>query len=161
VHVPAFILAPCWALAAAGVVVGIAAQVVKRRRSGAPVDAAALVTLATYYGVHAFGFLSVRFYQRGFFAVTIFHAVQYLALVWTMEKARAGGIERRLLDAVPSVVSFPLFWAAFFLGGYVLENVVFAGGNRVWSSLAAVGLAAVSAHHYGVDTVMWRRKAGP
>jgi hypothetical protein len=107
--------------------------------------------------VHVYGFLSISHYQRGFFAVTIFHAVQYLALVWLKDAERPWA-RRAALQSVRSAraLGFPLFWGAIFAAGYVWENHVSALGRVVSPVLPAILLAAVSAHHYLVDSLIWR-----
>jgi hypothetical protein len=169
VRIASWILGLCWALAGAGALSGLWAEWRTYRRlrqeggaGGASYNVARLVTLAIYYAIHIFGFLSVTFYQRGFFAVTIFHAVQYLGIVWTMERRVNAGPTIGLFRwvRVPALAAFPVFWMLMFVVGYTMENRVFMGANRWWPLLATVGLAAISAHHYSVDSVMWRRKAG-
>jgi hypothetical protein len=163
VDVSSWIMGLCWALAAVGIGVGLWSEVRTYRRirgEGGSYNPARLLTLAIYYAIHAFGFLSVTFFQRGFFAVTIFHAVQYLAIVWVLERKVNTGPTASLFRRVPAAAAFPLFWVGLFVVGYSLENYLFMGANRLWPLMAAVGLAAVSAHHYSVDSVMWRRKAG-
>jgi hypothetical protein len=163
VDVSSWIMALCWALAAVGIGAGLWSEVRTYRRvraEGGSYNAARLLTFAVYYAIHIIGFLSVTFFQRGFFAVTIFHAVQYLSIVWLLEKKVEAGPTARLFRRIPAVAAFPLFWLGLFAVGYSMENYVFMGANAVWPLMAAVGLAAVSAHHYSVDSVMWRRKVG-
>jgi hypothetical protein len=160
VDVASWIMAICWALAFVGMGAGLMSEYRSYRRSTGEWNPARLVTLIVYYAIHIFGFLSITFYQRGFFAVTIFHAVQYLALVWVLERAKATGVRQKAYGALPQMAAFPLFWGLLFLAGYAFENYVFMSANSLWPFMAAVGLAAVSAHHYAVDSVMWRRAAG-
>ena len=163
VNVSSWIMGLCWAVASVGVGAGLWAELRSYRRvraEGRSYNLARLLTFATYYAIHIFGFLSVTYFQRGFFAVTIFHAVQYLSIVWVLEKKSNAGPTVGLLRRVPAVAAFPLFWVGLFAVGYSMENYVFMGANHLWSFMAAVGLAAVSAHQYSVDSVMWRRKVG-
>ncbi len=165
VNVSSWIMGLCWAVAAVGVASGLWAELRTYRRvraAGGSYNLARLLTFAVYYTIHIFGFLSVSYFQRGFFAVTIFHAVQYLSIVWVLEKKANAGPTVSLFRKIriPAAAAFPLFWLALFAVGYSMENYVFMGANRLWPLMAAVGLAAVSAHHYSVDSVMWRRKVG-
>jgi hypothetical protein len=160
VNIAGWLMGLCWALAAVGVLAGLAAEIRSYRRSQGPYNPARLVTFAVYYAIHIFGFLSVTYFQRGFFAVTIFHAVQYLGIVWALEAKTPTGRTATLLRRVPAVAAFPAFWLLLFAIGYSVENYLFMGANRLWPLVATVGLAAISAHHYSVDTVMWKRKVG-
>jgi hypothetical protein len=160
VSVSGWIMSLCWALAAAGMLAGLVAEVRSYRQATRAFNPARLVTFAVYYAIHIFGFLSVTYFQRGFFAVTIFHAVQYLGIVWALEAKAPQGRTAGLLRRLPAAAAFPAFWLLLFLVGYSVENFVFGGANRLWPLVASVALAAVSAHHYSVDTVMWRRKVG-
>ena len=54
-------------------------------------------------------------------------------------------------------------WAlgrVFFLLGMAFERYVAVSGNHFWPMFFAVALAAVSAHHYTVDTFMRRSRTG-
>ena len=158
--VSSVVMGLCWAVAIVGMAAGLLAELRTYRKAQNGYNVARLVTLIIYYAIHIVGFLSITFYQRGFFAVTIFHAVQYLALVWMLERSKATGRTERVFKSLPRLLAFPAFWAAFFVGAYLLENHVFMAANGLWPLMASVGLAAVSAHHYAVDSVMWRRKVG-
>ncbi len=156
----------CWALAGLGMIAGLWSEAIRYRKSENEYNPARLVTLFVYYGIHIFGFLSVSYFQRGFFAVTIFHAVQYLGIVWFLERKAATAKGEKAADkgqiapALPALASFGIFWVVLFIVGYTLENYVMMGTNAWWPLLASVALAAVSAHHYSVDSVMWRRNVG-
>jgi hypothetical protein len=157
---PDLVLAACWALAAAGMIAGIAAEVARYRRGRTAYRAVGAVNLLAFYAVHAYGFLSIAHYQRGFFVVTIFHAVQYLALVWVLERDHATGFRQRLAAPVSGHPAFVLFWGGLLLFVLSLENALLPLGDRWWPYLSGVVLSAVSAHHYTVDAVMWRTRAG-
>src|SRR6202011_5682994 len=85
VHFPPLFMNACWALFCGAVGLGLLAEARKMGRGLRSYDPIGLVTMLAFYVIHAYGFLSVSHYQRGFFAVTIFHGVQYLGLLWLLE----------------------------------------------------------------------------
>ncbi|MGE4132573.1 MAG: hypothetical protein AB7F86_13100 [Bdellovibrionales bacterium] len=109
----------------------------------------------TYFAIHYYGFMSVEHFQRGFFAVTIFHAVQYMGMTWWFEKRQPftdrGFLPFRLLRRSP----FLLFWAFLLVGGLLWES-----GVAKLASFTVFFLSAISLHHYLVDSIIWRRQAG-
>ena len=115
---------------------------------------APLVAAVCYFALHAYGFLSVAHYQRGFMVITIFHAVQYIGMVWKFETE----VPDRTLFVRLSY-AFPLFWIALFGLGMVWETAI-TMSNQVFAFASAACLAAVSAHHYTVDSVLWRAQTG-
>ena len=131
------------------------------RRHQAAYDSVAIANLLVYYAIFAFGFLSAQHYQRGFFAVTIYHAVQYLGLMWVLERRYLGEPLRQAANKLPTLLTFALFWGGFFLVGLAFERHFAVYGNRFWPMFSGVALAAISAHHYSVDTIIWRSRSGP
>jgi hypothetical protein len=115
-----------------------------------------------YIVVHAFGFLSIPCYQRGFMTVTTFHAVQYLSIVWLFENRQesTATLTKKVIKLVPGVYSFFLFWILLYFIGDAIQSHVFTMGDALWMKFSSICLAAISAHHYMVDTVLWGRKAG-
>jgi hypothetical protein len=160
VNISDLLMSACWILAGFGMLAGVVSEVLRYERSKNGYDPAPAVILVIYFAIHFFGFISITYYQRGFFAVTIFHAVQYLGLVWVLEREQALGWIKNAYTAAPAVISFALFWAALFGAGYVFENYLLPSTRTVWPLLATVALSAISAHHYFVDTFIWRRTAG-
>ena len=160
VDVSDWLMASCWVLAACGLGLGIASEWRRYRANGHAYSPIGAVNLATYFAIFIFGFLSVTYYQRGFFAVTIYHAVQYLGLVWILERKHASGGLGGVIQAAPQWAGFLVFWGVLFAAGFFFENRLLSVANQVWLQFSAIALAAVSAHHYTVDTFIWRAKAG-
>jgi len=138
------------------------AEALRIGRKDAPYTVLPLMTLITYYVVHYYGFLSIQWYQLGFFTVTVFHAIQYMGLGWMLEDRTKSDatLPGRLMTMVPSWASFWLFWLSLGTIAWVWENSIATSINSIWASAASCLLLAVSAHHYTVDTRIWRRAAG-
>ena len=119
-----------------------------------------LINYLVFWGIHAYGFVILTHYQRGFFAVTIFHAVQYLALVWILERKTAIEKGGSWYPRLPNILGFAAFWSALFILGYGYEQKVTVALNNYWMEASTILLASVSAHHYFVDAFIWRKKTG-
>lgn len=151
-------MAILWGLAAAGVAVAVAAElklIVANKQAYRPVGAA---NYAICFAIHGYGFTMIDHYHRGFFAITIFHAVQYLALVWSTERKTLG--ELSWIRRVPVFAGFILFWFCLFLLGYGYEQKLTTALNDYWLQASTVLLAGISVHHYTVDSFIWRRSVG-
>jgi hypothetical protein len=159
-HIPAPIMAALWCVAAVGVLTSLVGEGRLMKNNGRQYSPAGIINFAICCGIHYYGFVVASHFQRGFLAVTIFHAVQYLALVWWLERAKA--VERgwRWVERIPNFVGFCLFWIALYFVGSTYENRVTVALNHFWLQASAVLLAAISAHHYTVDTFIWRRAVG-
>ncbi len=165
VDVPDPVMNVCWVLAGIGLSTGLFSEAMRFKRKGASsFSIVPLMNLLVYYILHYFGFLSVEYFQRGFFAVTAFHAIQYMAISWVLEdkKKSEETVTGQLLLSVPNVVkrySFVVFYLMLLLLAYLLDNVA-TRINVFWLQGSAVLLLALSAHHYTVDTRIWRKAAG-
>lgn len=149
-----------WCVAALGAFVAVAAELRLIRQNGARYNPASFLCYLTCMAVHIYGFVIASHFQRGFMAVTVFHSVQYLALVWLTERKQAVQRGARWAAALPNLAGFALYWVALFALGYSYENHVTVSLTSYWTQASAILLAAISAHHYTVDTVIWRRSAG-
>jgi hypothetical protein len=160
VHMPDALMTCCFVLAIVGFGLGISAEFIKSKQG--VYNPVGLVNLLGYYFIHWFGFLSASCYWRGFFAVTIYHAVQYLGLVFLQEKKQRKNPPAFLClwDKTPVVVTFLAFWLAIFLVGHTVLDFVLPSFNIYWLQWTAVFLGAQSAHHYAIDTFLWRAKVG-
>jgi len=160
-HMPDVLMTCCFVLAFVGIVLGLAAELFKVRQNQV-YNPVGLINLLVYYAIHCFGFLSVSFYFRGFYAVTIYHAVQYLGLVWLQEKRQRKNPAAYLClwDRTPVVVAFLAFWLLIVLIGSTITESVIPSLNIYWLQWSAVLLGAQSAHHYAIDTFLWRAKVG-
>ena len=149
-----------WSVAGIGVLVALCAEVRLLRNNGRNYTAVGCLNYATCMGIHGYGFCVASHFQRGFLAVTIFHACQYIALVWWRERSQA--IERgyRWIEKIPNLVGFVLFWTVLYFVGLGYESKFSVAMNVFWIQASAVLLSAISAHHYTVDTFLWRRTAG-
>lgn len=154
-----FSLRVCWALAIVGIGLAVVAEVRRASRTVGAFSPVGIFTAATYFGMHIFGFLQIEYYQRGFFAVTVFHAVQYLALVWVLEQKSQSAVSTRL-SKIGGRAGFYLFWVAIFALAYFWEQFVTVEASKVVTYFSAVALGAISAHHYFADAFIWRGKVG-
>jgi hypothetical protein len=159
---PAPLLNSLWALAFVGIGIGLVNEVIKYRRAHKSFDCSGLVNLTTYYVMHWYGFLSMENYMTGFIAITIFHAVQYLAISWRLEAKQETThfVVYKVFKYLPTVASFGLFWIILYVVGDFATTRVFPMGNAYMPLFASICLSSVSAHHYLVDTMLWGRKAG-
>ncbi len=149
-----------WCLAGVGTLIALYAELRLMKNNGRNYSSVGFVNYMTCMAIHAYGFCFASHFQRGFLAVTIFHACQYMALVWWMERSTA--IERgwRWAEKVPNFLGFALFWTALYFIGYSYEAKFSVAMNTFWIQASAILLASISAHHYTVDTFLWRRKVG-
>lgn len=143
---------------------GIYLQLVLEARSllknGRAYRPTGLVCFIVFLGVHWYGFTVLSHYQRGFFTVTIFHALQYLALVWVLERKHYIDRGFKVLELVPNFFGFALFWLVLYGLGYGWEQKVTVALSHWWLMASSILLAAISAHHYTVDSFLWRRSVG-
>lgn len=119
-----------------------------------------LICFAMFLGVHYYGFSVLSHFQRGFFAVTIFHSLQYLALIWVLERKHYISKGVRWLELVPNLVGFLMFWLVMFVLGFGWEQKITISLNHWWTMASTILLAAISVHHYVVDSFLWRRPVG-
>ena len=163
VRMPDNVMFICWILAAAGIVCAIACELVRLYKSEKAFNVLPLLNVIVFYVLHWYGFLSVTYFQQGFFAVTCFHAVQYMSINWLMESKRTGDntLTARIMRKFPVRFSFVLFWLSIFFLGFVWESWLSPITNQLWAKMSMILLMAVSAHHYTVDTRIWRKQAGP
>jgi hypothetical protein len=159
VELSMFGLQLCWALAFLGILLAMISEWRRAQRTEGRFDPVGLVTIGTYFAIHVYGFLQVVHFQRGFFAVTIFHAMQYLALVWMLERRGGASIAERLNRWVGRA-AFVVFWVGLFSLAYVWEHHLSMVPTRAVPAFASVALGAVSAHHYFADAFIWRGKVG-
>lgn len=116
-------------------------------RSGQKVSRQKVILLAStaITSVWAWGFNS---FGEAFFIMNFFHALQYFAIVWTMEKGNLTKLFR--VQAIPfgKALAFTLFIAVSFGYGYFAET----GGEDRWIfSIALV----VSLMHFWSDGFVW------
>lgn len=158
---PAPFMTVCWALAGIAVAMGIAAEVLRYKRS-TTYNCTNVLTLGTYYVMHWYGFVSITYNAIGFLAITVWHAVQYLGMVWKLEDRQncSRMLGTKVLKLVPSGLSFLLFGVFLYITGDFIENHIFTIGNIYFPQFAAMCLSTISAHHYLSDTFIWGRKAG-
>jgi isoprenylcysteine carboxyl methyltransferase (ICMT) family protein YpbQ len=119
-----------------------------------------LICFIMFLGVHWYGFMLLSHYQRGFFTVTIFHALQYLALVWVLERKHYVSRGVKWIEMVPNLVGFLVFWAVLYGLGFGWEQKITVALTHWWLMASSILLAAISIHHYTVDSFLWRRSVG-
>jgi hypothetical protein len=86
--------------------------------------------------------------------------MQYLALVWVLERSERQKTGTRWIAAIPNLSGFFLFWLVLFVLGFGWEQYVTAGIGKWWVIASTILLSAVSVHHYVVDSIIWRRSIG-
>jgi hypothetical protein len=163
VSFPEWFLFSCIGLACIGFGLGVYLEVRKYRRASAQgYDATNLLNLICYYAMHWYGFMCMAHYVIGFISVTIFHGVQYMAIVWRFEvdQKTTNGFQTKALRGAPALISFVLFITALFFIGDTVQSKVFMFFNTWWAPFAGVALSSISAHHYLVDTKLWGRRSG-
>lgn len=162
-NIPDPIMNICWVAAGVGLCMGLYGEILKYKNSREEYDATGILCLAVYYVIHWFGFISREFYMRGFIVITIFHAMQYIGMIFLLEekqKSTPTYVVKRLLDIAPHGLAFLLFIGALFFIGLTCQDYVFTLPNLLWAQFSASCLSSISAHHYLVDSFMWSRKAG-
>jgi len=149
-----------WSVAGIGALIALCAEIRLICKNGRNYVAVGFVSYVICMGIHTYGFCIPSHFQRGFLAVTIFHACQYIALVWWLERSQA--IERgyRWVEKIPNFIGFILFWTVLYFIGFGYEGKFSVAMNAFWIPASAVLLSSISAHHYTVDTFLWRRSAG-
>lgn len=154
------VMYPLGLVALAGIylaVVGEIRLIIKNKWNYRPIG---LLCYAICIGIHWYGFLIPSHYQRGFFAVTIFHAIQYMALIWHFERQTAIESGNKIAISIPTLVGFMAFWGLLYLVGCGFEQQFLPFVSHWWADASTILLAAISAHHYSVDTFIWRRNVG-
>jgi hypothetical protein len=128
--------------------------------------------VATHFAVFGAAYVFIDDLHAGWLLVNVWHNVQYLAYVWMRNRARfAEGVraDARILSWLcqPGVtrgflyfgaclaLSTPLFWGIYAVTGGVDR---WLGQGIVSASL--VFALALNFHHYTVDALIWRRRAG-
>lgn len=163
VQFPHAVMNICWALAAVALALGLWSEAIKYKKSDKAYNCTGLLCLGMYFWLHWFGFISQEYFARGFLAITVFHAIQYIAVVWYLEDKQKSSPKfptARLMRYMPYGLSFVAFWVAIFIIGDLIEEKVFTLGNLFWAQFSSTCLSTISAHHYLVDTLIWSRKAG-
>lgn len=154
------VMGPLWLVAYAGIYTAIMAETRLIWKNGWKYQPTGAICFLAFLAIHIYGFLILSHFQRGFFAVTIFHALQYLALVWVMERKTALARGNRWIGRIPTLLGFVAFWGALYLLGFGYEQHLTVLANQWWTKASSILLAAISVHHYTVDTFLWRRSAG-
>lgn len=162
IRVPLAIICACVLLAAIGFACGVNLELRRFKASKTLFNCTPFIALCTYYFIHYYGFLSVANFQRGFMTVTIFHAIQYMALVWLFESRHRSKTQMSttFYQKFPQLLSFLLFWVLLYVVGSIFQDHLLRMGNVFWLKFSTICLSAISIHHYAVDSVMWGRKSG-
>jgi hypothetical protein len=145
-------------------VMGVYTQVIAECRlivrNGRDYRPSGLICYAICLGIHYYGFMVLSHFHRGFEAVTFFHALQYLALVWVLERKQRAAAGNRWIVSVPNLAGFLIFWAVLFFLGYGWEQHLTTSLQHWWLIASTILLSSISAHHYLVDSFIWRRSVG-
>jgi len=162
---PDWLLISLGTLALASLLIGLLSEAFKFRRavqSATEYNISNLLVLITYFGIHWLGFLSIQFYFIGFFAITLFHAIQYLAITWKYEisQNQTNTFTKRLIEKIPRAYSYVAFCVLLYFVGDLFEKGLFSFGNMLWPKLAATCLSSMSTHHYLIDSIVWRKQSG-
>ncbi len=145
-------------VAGLGFLCGLASEFLKLK-SNVVYNPVGLLLLFLYFAVHYYGFLSVEFFVRGFLFISIYHAIQYVAMVYYLERdGRTEKLTEKLMKG-PIFFAFPVFWLLLVGVGY-LVNASAVKIDLFWTQFSLIVLNNWSVHHYVVDTVLWTRKVG-
>jgi len=153
---PAFLMTSLGVLAIFGLGLGLFTEWRVAKRIG-HWRAKTVANLGIYFAIHTYGFLIESHYQRGFMAITIFHAIQYLTLSWKMEGRR--GWVGTLNGPMPAGIGLTLFWLLGIGLGYGVSSATLML-NSFHIYLGTAFLSAFSIHHYLIDALLWKRRAG-
>jgi hypothetical protein len=139
-----------WAVIAAGTIVVVAYTVisVRRARRGEPISALKIWLIAST-GICSIYTWGLNSWGEAFFIMNLFHAVQYLALVWWSERDR---IVRRIRLA-GTRLGRPAALAVFLgstLAYGALATLVDADLHAIWSITIVVSLM-----HFWYDAFIW------
>ena len=148
------------AIACCGLYTQLVAEGRLIRRNGSSYRPTGLICYAVCMGIHYYGFMLVEHFQRGFEAVTFFHAMQYLALVWVLERKQRAASGNRWIVAVPNLIGFSIFWLTLYLLGFGWEQYLTTALEHWWIIASTILLSSISVHHYIVDSFLWRRSVG-
>lgn len=145
-------------VAGVGLLCGLASECIKAK-TNAVYNPVGLLLLVLYFAVHYYGFLSVEYFVRGFLFISMYHAIQYVAMVYYLERdGRTEKFATKLMKG-PIILAFPLFWSLL-IGVAYLVNTSAVKIDLFWTQFSLIVLNNWSVHHYIVDTVLWTRKAG-
>ncbi|MBL7664801.1 MAG: hypothetical protein JNM93_06675 [Bacteriovoracaceae bacterium] len=114
-----------------------------------------LLIFVAFIGIHYYGFVMLKHFHRGFLAVTLFHAVQYLAFVWIFEKKRRANT----FFGKMFTQKFAVFFLCLLIWAYPVENYAIPYFDYYIDNFALFMLWAISLHHYMVDGLIWKQKA--
>lgn len=157
-NVPDLVMVAFGLLAYFGFLMGLISEYLKAKNSSV-YNPVGLLMLVLYFAVHYYGFLSVEYYVRGFLFISIYHAIQYVAMVYYLERdGRTEKFTEKLMKG-PIVLAFPIFWLLLIGFGYLINQ----GARTIdlfWTQFSLIVLNNWSVHHYVVDTVLWTRKTG-
>jgi hypothetical protein len=131
--------------------------IIKNGKNYSPIG---LICFLICIGVHYYGFMVLSHFQRGFETITFFHALQYLALVWVLERKQRAAAGNRWITMLPNLAGFALFWLALYLLGFGWEQYITTGLEKWWLLASTILLSSISVHHYIVDSFIWRRTIG-
>ncbi|MCA9062583.1 MAG: hypothetical protein KDA96_05975 [Planctomycetaceae bacterium] len=148
------------AVALIGVYTQIVAEIRLIRRNGRNYRPTGLICYVVCLGIHYYGFMILTHFQRGFEAVTFYHAMQYLALVWVLERRQRSATGNSWITAIPNLAGFALFWLVLYLLGFGWEQYLTTALERWWVIASTILLSSISVHHYIVDSFLWRRSVG-
>ncbi|MCA9058149.1 MAG: hypothetical protein KDA85_06600 [Planctomycetaceae bacterium] len=147
-------------IALIGVYTQVIAEIRLIRRNGRAYRPTGLICYAVCLGIHYYGFMIVTHFHRGFEAITFYHAMQYLALVWVLERRQRAAAGNRWIASIPNLAGFGIFWLTLYLLGFGWEQYLTTAIERWWIIASTILLSSISVHHYVVDSFLWRRSVG-
>ncbi|HNB24340.1 MAG TPA: hypothetical protein PKZ32_18105 [Candidatus Melainabacteria bacterium] len=157
-NVPDLVMVAFAFIAYIGFLLGLISEYLKAKKNSV-YNPVGLLMLLLYFAVHYYGFLSVEYYVRGFLFISIYHAIQYVAMVYYLERdGRTEKLTEKLMKG-PLLLAFPVFWLLLIAFGY-LVNQGAKSADMLWTQFSLIVLNNWSVHHYVVDTVLWTRKTG-
>jgi hypothetical protein len=160
VRFPDMLMYGLWMLAAIGVLFAIYGEI-ERWKSQKTLHVTPFVILVLFYVIHWYCFLRPTSWIDGFYIITLFHAIQYLSVVWMAESKYSRGWPQRILGWMPIGYNFFGFWLVMAAVAWSITNGLLLPVAAYWAPLYLIIFNSLSAHHYVVDAVIWRRDVKP
>ncbi len=132
-----------------------------------PVKLAHTVYVVTHVFVFAFSYALLESPDHGWMAVSIWHSLQYLLIVWMYHNNRFKGgvdVQHRFLSSLSQPRNAPFYVAVCVgLAALIYFGIQWSSGVVRYEGVALLLLLypVVNFHHYIVDAVIWKLRKRP